>query len=226
MVKEGLKDFILRAWRAVFDVILPRGDTLKRLELMEAYEFLEQARRARPERLENDIIAFFDYRHNLVKTAIWEVKFRGNVSLARLIAQVMDALITEELSERLSFGYFSDPLLVPVPTPESRRRERGFNQCELIVREMVKLSGGRFYRYAPYLLSRPFETPRQTRFRERKERKENVRGSFKVVRAEEVADRNIILFDDVVTSGSTLSEARRVLLEAGARYVLCIAIAH
>ena len=61
---------------------------------------------------------------------------------------------------------------------------------------------------------------------ERKARLENIIGSFGINREKTIENRNIILLDDVTTTGATLGEARKVLLDAGAKNVICVTIAH
>ena len=69
------------------------------------------------------------------------------------------------------------------------------------------------------------ETKRQTTLK-RSERLSNVKNSFGVLDAKNISGKNIIIIDDVVTTGATLREAKKVLIHAGARKVLCVAIAH
>lgn len=121
-------------------------------------------------------------------------------------------------------GFAADTLpdlLVPVPLHRRRLRERGFNQALLIAR----------------VLSREWQVPcaRATLVRTRwtvpqvqlsaAERAQNVRGAFAVAEPASVADRRIMLVDDVFTTGSTLDECARVLRRAGAAEVLAVTVA-
>ena len=61
---------------------------------------------------------------------------------------------------------------------------------------------------------------------EASKRRENLAGAFSLAHPELVANRNIMLLDDVITTGSTVEEIRGVLLQAGAKQVLAVALAH
>ena len=60
----------------------------------------------------------------------------------------------------------------------------------------------------------------------RKKRLQNIKGCFSVSNHEKIKGSNIILIDDVITTGATMNEASRILIEAGADQVICFAIAH
>ena len=76
------------------------------------------------------------------------------------------------------------------------------------------------------ILEKIKESPSQTSVKNRAERLENLKGCFKAVNLDNVRGANIILIDDVITTGATMSEAKKALENAGARQVLCFAMAH
>ena len=101
--------------------------------------------------------------------------------------------------------------LVPVPLYHRRRRERGFNQaCEMA-------RGLSVSRKIPVLdcLYRYRETVSQTKL-ERKARWENMSGAFRLKRGFDVRGRNLLIIDDVFTTGATVNACAQVLAEAGA----------
>lgn len=101
--------------------------------------------------------------------------------------------------------------LVPVPIHESRRRRRGYNQAELLARELSRRTG---IPVAADLVVRRKKTQPQ-KWLDPMERKKNVRDAFEVVRPLG-AQRRILLVDDVFTTGSTLDELAVTLKRAGA----------
>jgi len=105
-------------------------------------------------------------------------------------------------------------VIVPVPLHPARRRERGFNQAELLARSLSRLTG------LPVMLvlERVRYTTTQTAF-DRTERMENLRNAFRLRPARNVRGSRVLLVDDVLTTGSTLSECARVLKESGASSV-------
>ena len=128
--------------------------------------------------------------------------------LGRMLAEVV-----AELAE--SFGP-QPPVVMAVPLHASKIRQRGFNQSELIARAMLKLK--------PAALDVKLNTTALVRHRATEsqtgltppQRRENVRGAFQVVRGGQIGGRDILLVDDVFTTGSTVSECARVLRRAGA----------
>lgn len=119
----------------------------------------------------------------------------------------------------------SRPFLVPVPLHKGRAGERGFNQAERIAKEAL-----RWLPFAaelrPELLERRRPTSSQTGLT-RHQRRENVRSAFHVPyrRLKELRERDVILVDDVMTTGTTAEECARVLKRAGAARVWVATVA-
>ncbi len=114
-------------------------------------------------------------------------------------------------------------LLVAVPLHRSRRRSRGFNQAELIARAALKRLPHEL-ELASAVLIRQRDTVSQVGL-SREERIENMRGAFRVGDAARVKGRQVIVVDDVMTTGTTLSECARVLKRAGAEKVWAATVA-
>ena len=112
-------------------------------------------------------------------------------------------------------------VVVPVPLHSKRFAERGFNQAEKIANiasENLGLPAGSVLKRSRY-------TESQARL-DKIRRKENVRAAFCMDRDERsVCDKNILIIDDVFTTGSTIEECSRVLIEAGARSVSGFSVA-
>ncbi len=118
-----------------------------------------------------------------------------------------------------------DAVVVPIPLHAGKLSQRGFNQAEEIARAAVKASGEKV-EVNPKLLTRVRETTSQTGLT-RHQRRENVRGAFVVPKkfASVVKGRNIILVDDVFTTGTTVEECARVFKRAGAAEVWVVTAA-
>ncbi len=114
--------------------------------------------------------------------------------------------------------------VIPIPLSATRRRERGFNQSELIAAGLARRFG---VPLCTRTLLRARHTPNQARLSQ-KERWTNLRGAFKINYSHINTYRNILIVDDLLTTGATLCEAARVLKENGAKRVdgLTAAIAH
>jgi ComF family protein len=115
--------------------------------------------------------------------------------------------------------------VVPVPLHVRKRAQRGFNQSELIARAALKQLGGpeRFQMLTGVLVRRR-ETESQIGLT-RHQRRENLRGAFAVADPERLAKRNVLLVDDVFTTGTTASECARVLRRAGAHRIWVATVA-
>ena len=110
------------------------------------------------------------------------------------------------------------PLIVPVPLHASKRGERGFNQAELLVRAASKHLP-QPWEVAAGLLKRERSTHSQVGLT-REERVANMRDAFRVTDPQRVQGRTVIVVDDVMTTGTTVSECARVLKKAGAEVTI------
>ena len=111
-------------------------------------------------------------------------------------------------------------LVVPVPLHKRRLRSRGYNQSALLAEELSRLSG---LPMTERVLVRTRDTPPQVSLSGREERVKNVEGSFSCVGG--VEGRKILLVDDVVTTGSTLSACASALRASGVDSVWGVALA-
>jgi ComF family protein len=116
-------------------------------------------------------------------------------------------------------------LVVPVPLHARKRAARGFNQSELIATAALKqLARPERFAMSGGVLQRQRETVSQIGLT-RHQRRANMRGAFSVANASKIEDRDVILVDDVFTTGTTASECARVLLRAGAARVWVVTVA-
>jgi ComF family protein len=114
--------------------------------------------------------------------------------------------------------------VIPVPLHKTKRRQRGFNQAELIARAALKCRGEGRLVLVENVLQRRRETQSQIGLTSR-QRRENMRGAFAVTNAETIKGRDVVLVDDVFTTGTTASECARVLRRAGASRVRVVTVA-
>lgn len=135
--------------------------------------------------------------------------------------------LPKRLSRLLVETYRSEPrfagsdLIVPVPLHATRLRERGFNQAELLAVELGAAVGLE----VETTLERVQETARKRAMTSREQRREAMRGAFSVSSPRRVLGRQILLIDDLYTSGSTAQACAEALLNAGARSVSVLTLA-
>ena len=143
----------------------------------------------------------------------------------RPAAAVLGRMLAEAVSGLDSAWTQNPVVVVPVPLHARKSRQRGFNQSELIAQHALKLRAGNG---RLVLRSKILERRRETQSQiglTRHQRRENLRGSFAVARPEEIAGREVLLVDDVFTTGTTVSECARVLRRAGASKVFVATVA-
>ena len=170
----------------------------------------------------------FAYRHEPLRKALWALKFKGTREVAEICAALLYDSLMPLLEEYALYRGVTKPLLVPVPISRRRRWARGYNQAELIARELARLDGEQSFTLACGVLQKTKDVPPQTTLSEKRARIENIQGSFAASpRAVELlSGRDVIVLDDIYTTGATFAEAKRVLKTQGARTVICIAVAH
>lgn len=151
-----------------------------------------------------------------LRTLVHELKYRNRTKLAPLLGDALTSLMmTDGLLKQAD-------LLVPIPLHPARLRERGYNQSELLARRVSQLTG------IPIsgALRRVKNTKPQARIEDDDEaRKKNVKGAFAARSDAALRDKQVILIDDVTTTGATLDAAAQVLKQAGVRAVYALVIA-
>lgn len=143
---------------------------------------------------------------------VYNLKYGGAKYLAKYMAQLIADKIKEE---NIAFDF-----IVPVPLNENRERTRGFNQAKLIADQVAKILDCK----VETCLDRIKDTPFQASLA-RIERIENVKGAFEVVDKKIVKGKNILLLDDIYTTGSTVNECSKVLKNNKANKVFVITYA-
>ena len=227
------------------DVLLPKERKVKYLESLGPNGLFENIPRADNFDFETDKIkAIFSYKNTLCRQAIWEIKYQANKKLIRDFSLLLYEYILEELNDLGTFNNFTKPILIPIPSSKNRQKEKGFNQCILITRELVKIdkerNGDNFASLENFLIKK-VDTPHQARVSNRKTRLKNLTNTFSIngtVRPdfEKLSERlgtplsgesyseigpiktseySFIIIDDVITTGATMNEAFRTLKNAG-----------
>ncbi|MGQ9922001.1 MAG: ComF family protein [Desulfobacca sp.] len=147
-----------------------------------------------------------------VLDAIHRLKYHRDLLYGKLLGEIMHRAF--DLTEAVAAAQ----LLLPVPLHPQRLRWRGFNQAILLAQNFpdIPLARDVLVRERPTLPQVGLSS---------KERLANVKGAFRVRQPELVAGKNVIILDDVFTTGATVSECARVLRRAGAAHIEVITVA-
>jgi predicted amidophosphoribosyltransferase len=229
--------------QTLFDIVLPPEEKVRQLEKFGPDGLFENIPRAKNFDLETDKIkAIFNYKTPLCRNAIWEIKYHGNKKLIRDFSLLLYDYLLEELVDLETFANFRQPVLLPIPASKNRVKEKGFNQCVLIVQELMKIdkerNGNNFTSLENFLIKKN-DTIHQAKVSNRKARLKNLINTFSVnfqpdfrklserlgtplsgesyseVGLVKFSNCSFIIIDDVITTGATMNEAFRALKEVG-----------
>jgi ComF family protein len=142
----------------------------------------------------------------------------------RPAANVLGRMLAEAIATLEPQFRSGSVAVIPVPLHRAKLRQRGFNQAELIARAALKLSGPGGRLHLCTTLERKRETASQIGLTSH-QRRENLRGAFGVSQPELVKGCEVLVVDDVYTTGATVSECARVLRRAGATKVWVATVA-
>jgi competence protein ComFC len=159
------------------------------------------------------IISIYSFRDSHIKKAIHAIKYSHRKDLIHPLVQK----IITDIRKR----DYSSYVLMPIPMPRLRKYIRGHNHAETIAQVIGKQVN---IPVVTTTLIRLSSKKRQVKTISRKERFNNLHNTFTL--QESVSGMNIILIDDVTTTGATLLEARKKLLTSGALHVIAYTIAH
>lgn len=149
-----------------------------------------------------------------VRTSFHCFKFKKRVSFARGYGKLMAQCVQDRLG--LDFD-----LICWAPVSAKRLEERGYDQSELLARELAETLD----RPVVPVLRKIKHTVEQSKLEDKDDRAKNAAGAYECANPAAVQDKRVLLVDDIVTSGSTLSNCAQKLLEAGAKEVWAAALA-
>lgn len=149
-----------------------------------------------------------------LRKIVHELKYKNKTYLADYLGEFL-------IDEYIKSNFVAD-VIVPIPLNIKRQKERGFNQAEIICYPLAKRLE---LKIDNTHLVRTVDTPTQTKLT-KKEREENLKNAFTVIDTTAFKGKNILLVDDIFTTGSTMEEASKPLLKAGAKSIFALSIAH
>ena len=168
------------------------------------------------------VFAPLDYGYPPVRELIHAFKYDHGRVAARFLAQIISGY-SDSAIQNLNFP-LNDSVLVPIPLYPDREKERGFNQSLVLAKALVETAGP-FYglKTSPDALFKTKSAPSQAKTKSREGRMSNIIDSFGA--DARLTKNDIVIVDDVFTTGATMREAARVLKESGARSIFGLAAA-
>ena len=151
-----------------------------------------------------ELISIFKYE-GLIREKIIQYKFQDKSYIYNTFAKII--LKNEKVCGLLK----KYDIIIPVPIHRKRKLQRGYNQTQLIAKEIAKNID---IKLCDDVLVKSKNTIAQSKLNKNK-RKQNIKNAFKVLNLEKIQGKNILLFDDIFTTGSTVNECARVLIEQG-----------
>ena len=154
------------------------------------------------------------YYEDRVREAILQFKFKAKLGGLSCFGMLMAECAAEHYS-----GAFD--AITWVPVSKKRLKKRGFDQTRYLTGSMCV-----DWHVAPIeTLRKVADNPPQSTLETEEQRRANVLGVYEAVNAEQFRGKRLLLVDDILTTGATLSECVRVLKEAGAGEVMCLTLA-
>ena len=154
------------------------------------------------------------YYSGVVRKSILRFKFRGATAYADAFGKILADCIREHVHEKYD-------VISWVPLSSRRKRSRGYDQAMMLaLATALELDD-----VAAETLKKTAEVRAQSLLPGKVERLENISGAFETADTELISGKCVLLVDDIVTTGATLSECAKVLLKSGAKKIVCAALA-
>ncbi len=182
---------------------------------------------ARPHALGSSTAALFDYKNPLVKKALWALKYHRKRSLGKYFGTALYREFFKQLA-RGNKKTKEEIILIPVPAGRGALALRGYNHAGIIAKAIAASAqqDGLMLRVEQNVLYKKRENKQQVAEQTKNKRAKNVEGAFGVRHGEYITGKTIILIDDIITTGATIAEAKRVVQEWKPKRILAVAVAH
>jgi competence protein ComFC len=166
------------------------------------------------------VIYCMDYKNDIVKSLIHKFKYQKISCITPTIKQILST----SLNKHKPYFKHNNYIVIPVPLHKYKQRSRGFNQSEIISNIISQILNIKTYNN---VLIRFKNNPPQANQTDILKRQENAKNIFKINENQKhlIQNKNIILVDDVFTTGSTLNECAKILKQNKANNIICICLA-
>lgn len=154
----------------------------------------------------------YGFYGGIIKTLILKFKYESDFTAGYLLSKLLVEMIEENKIHAEVICY--------VPMTKKSEKKRGFNQCEVIARHI-----GYHINIPVSHCIKKIKNTKEQKTLTKEERVKNLMGAFKVSRVKDIKNKNVILIDDVMTTGATINECKEVLKKSGANRITVLTIA-
>ncbi|AIY81024.1 ComF family protein [Clostridium botulinum] len=161
---------------------------------------------------DNEIISY-GYYGGVIKELILKFKYKNNFTAGDILAEFLEKYIIDNMN-------YKEYIITYIPMTIKSQKKRGFNQCEYIAKKIANSLNIECKK----ILIKVKDTKEQ-KMLNKNERKENISGSFDVIKKIDLTDKKIILIDDVTTTGFTIREGYKILKKYGAKEIKLLTLA-
>ncbi|MDO5557813.1 MAG: ComF family protein [Clostridia bacterium] len=173
---------------------------------------LKKLYRGKTEKIQNryyeEIFYLYEYRGN-IKRIMLDFKFKDKGYLGDFFFELI------KTNKKLYDFFEKYDIVIPVPVHYYRKIKRGYNQSELIIRDIERICN---LKLEKNILVRLKNLKQQSKL-SRVDRQKNIKNVYTIKNIDKIKDKNIIIFDDIYTTGSTVNECSRILKQNGAKSI-------
>ena len=212
---ETVKRIIRKLFDGLIEVIYPRENYCIICKEDDCFGICDTCKKSIKtiDNLYQDEIISYGYYGGVLKDLILKFKYKNNFTAGDILTEFLEEYIVKNLK-------YKEYIITYIPLSKKSKKIRGFNQCEYIAK---KISRDLSIEVLEVLIKQK-ETKEQKRLK-RDERYENIKDAFKIKKGIELNNCNIILIDDVVTTGATLQEAYKLLKKFQVKHIKLLTLA-
>lgn len=212
---KTLKRIIRSLWEGLIEVVYPRENyciICKAEDYPGICNICKKSIKTISDSYQDEIISF-GYYGGALKDLILKFKYKNNFTAGDILTEFLEEYIIKNIK-------YKEYIITYVPLSKKSRKTRGFNQCEYIAKKIARDLSIE----ALEVLIKQKETKEQKKLK-KDERYENIKNAFKIKKGIDVKNYNIILIDDVTTTGATLQEAHKLLKKFDVKEIKLLTLA-
>ena len=212
---KTIKRIIRTLWEGLIEVLYPRENYCIICKDDDCFGLCNTCRKSIKviNEVYQDEVISYGYYGGVLKDLILKFKYKNNFTAGDILAEFLEEYISENIR-------YEEYIITYIPLSKKSKKNRGFNQCEYIAK---KISRDLSIEVLDVLVKQK-ETKEQKKLK-RDERYENIEDAFGVKKGIEVKNYNIILIDDVTTTGATLQEAYKLLKKFEVKHIKLLTLA-